>query len=181
MDGVIRIKYFPGYNQISLLDEKFLRTVLQRSDLVIERVRKYVGGVSTEQDGVILGASFTSTVGRLAYRSKIWRKRNLSLMVWPVYGTVDYKFKPEDIYVNIGEDPRVVLDSGGNFLAREGSANLFFTKNPFENLESYKNMESFLPDATGERSLVDALLPNKEIVRRWVEERNAIERKLKNR
>lgn len=171
MKNLLSIKYFEGLNQKSIIDEK----IIEKNFPTLESMRKeFLDCVeevySTDpESGVHIGISFTNNLANHAYLGLKTRKRNFSFMFWPVYNEVRYEFKKENFFVNQGKDPLILIPSGVAFGAGPNRAKLFFTKNPFENVEEYSQISGFLPDLSGDDSFLHLFMSRKERARRYLE------------
>lgn len=156
MNNLLSIKYFKELNQHSLVDEKIINNRFPDLENMAEEFLNCVEEVYNpkSENPVHIGISFTNTAASLIYvhgRNRV--KENYSFMFWPVYDEVEYKFKKGPFFLNEDSDPKVLLIPKGWFEARDFFTKLFFNKNPYENLQHYKRIEVFLPDASGNRSL----------------------------
>jgi hypothetical protein len=156
MKNILSIKYFRELNQNSIVDELSIGRQFPSLEKMTQEFTNSVESVESKNsdDGIHIGISFTNTNAHLIHVSgKHHVRKNCSLMFWPVYGEVDYKFKKKDFFVNEGRDPRILTFSRGWFESSNNFSKLFFTKNPYENPNCYKKISCFLPDLYGNQSL----------------------------
>lgn len=152
MKNILSFKYFRELDQHSIVEDKAVKYNFPDLNSMINEFSKYVKKIVPKDDEMIhIGISFTNNLMKEIYiRGKYTVRSHINPMFWPIYGKVEYEFNKGDFYLNECVDPRKIVRNvnfhGGKW------EKFFFTKNPYENKEQYKeNFYYNFPDLFDKR------------------------------
>lgn len=144
--NILSFKYLEELNQHSIVDAKAIKYYFPSLEFMMDEFSKYVEDIIPKNNDIIhIGISFTNNQMRnIHIKNKDVVRSNINPMFWPIYGEIEYKFRKGDFYLNDGLDPKRIVT---NVFSKGEWEKFFFTKNPYENKNDYKEEFYYeLPD-----------------------------------